>query len=243
VPVDIGLREQAEGAAGVTRTSRANELVSIEVDPLFETRLSRTIESYDSNAESYAQRFQYVDLGEHRRRFLQHLPKSVGLVLDAGCGSGRDLGLFARDGIQAIGLDRSAELLRIARGAGRTAVNGDLRDLPFKPASFAGVWACASLVHLSMPEVARALTEFKRVLRPDGNLFLSVRHGCGIEERLDPSGHSRWFYLYSAPVIRKLLLESGFIDIDAEVEPGAAHGTWINAHARSTGSNDIADAC
>ncbi|VEG40476.1 type 11 methyltransferase [Mycolicibacterium flavescens] len=243
MPVEIGLREQVEGGAGLARTSTASVSPAAEAASLFETRLSQTIESYDSNAEIYAERFQFVDLGEDRRRFLQHLPKSTGLVLDAGCGPGRDLGFFMRDGFPAIGLDKSAELLRIARSAGHAVVHGDLRELPFESGSFAGIWACASLVHLPNAELACALAEFKRVLRPGGSLFVSVRHGCGIEERFDPSGHRRWFYLYTAPEIRRLLLESGFVDIDAEVQPGAAHGTWINAHARSAGNRDIADAC
>ncbi len=243
MPVEIGLRDQVEGGAGFASSSRASELPAAEVASVFETRLCQTIESYDSNAETYAERFQFVDLGEDRRRFLQHLPKSTALVLDAGCGPGRDLGFFARDGFRAIGLDKSAELLRIARSAGHAVIRGDLRDLPFESGSFAGIWACASLVHLPDAELSRALAEFKRVLRPGGSLFVSVRHGCGIEERFDPSGHRRWFYLYTAPEIRRLLLESGFVDIDAEVEPGAAHGTWINAHARSAyDSDNIADA-
>lgn len=238
MPVNVEFRDVIEGSSNLPHTSGVNELLLTKADSMWEARLSETIDYYDANAESYARRFQFVDLSEHRRQFLQSFREPTGLVLDAGCGPGRDLGFFERDGFRAIGLDKSAELLRIARKAGYPVINGDLRDLPFSSSAFAGLWACASLVHLPNTEVVRALTEFRRVLRPRGSIFLSVRHGCGVEERLDPSGHNRWFYLYSASGIQQLLLESGFVDIDVKVEPGAVNGTWINAHARSAGPAD-----
>ena len=229
----VGFKDHLESFAPGAQISNAVPAGGATADSHFEARLSQTIESYDSNAETYTTRFQHVDLSEHRRRFLKRLPSPTGLLLDAGCGPGRDLRLFAQDGFRAIGLDRSAGLLGIARSAGHDVVEGDLRDIPFKSGSFAGVWACASLLHLSIAELASALAEFKRVLRPDGNLFASVRYGFGVEERPDESGHKRWFYLYSAPDIEQVLLQSGFVDIEAKVEPGAAHGTWVNIHARS----------
>jgi SAM-dependent methyltransferase len=199
----------------------------------FEARLSQTIAAYDADAIGYTERFQHVDLTAHRQRFLRSLRGPNAVVLDAGCGPGRDIGYFVRDGVRAVGIDRSFELLRIARKQGHQVVEADLRNIPMESETFSGVWACASLVHLSPLHIRSALAEFKRVLRPHGNLFLSVRHGSGIEQRADTSGITRWFYMYSLPLLEELLLESGFVDIDAHVEAGVAHGTWINAHARS----------
>jgi SAM-dependent methyltransferase len=233
MPVHRGFGPSIEEIAGVPASSTAATPENPTSSVLLEERLMQTIESYDSNAESYTNRFRDVDLDGHRHRFSQQLPDMTAVVLDAGCGPGRDLGRLALDGFRAIGIDRSAGLLRLARNAGHDVVEGDFREMPFESGSFAGIWACASLLHLPIAELPAALNEFGRVLQTDGRLFLSVRHGCGIEKRLDPTGHTRWFYLYSGPQIERVLLESGFVDIELKVEPGAAHGTWVNVHARS----------
>jgi SAM-dependent methyltransferase len=198
-----------------------------------EDRLRETIAAYDVNASSYADRFKSVDLTDHRQRFVHRLPDRTGIVLDAGCGPGRDLGLFRTDGVRAVGIDRSAALLGKAAIAGYSVIEADLRCIPTESQVFDGVWACASLLHLSSVQMASALAEFNRVLRPGGALFLSVVHGAGVEHRVDRTGQARWFYLYSAPLLERLLEEAGFVDVDARVEPGVVRGTWVNVHARS----------
>lgn len=200
---------------------------------LLEVRLAQTIAAYDADAVGYATRFEHVDLAEHRARLLGQSHQTSDFVLDAGCGPGRDLTYFARDGVQAIGLDMSSELLRVARRQGHRVIQADLRDIPTKSNVFSGVWACASLVHLTPSQMREALSEFRRVLRPGGRIFVTVRHGSGVEERTDTNGNTRWFYFYSASTVERLLIESGFVDVDATVDPGAAHGTWVNVHARS----------
>jgi hypothetical protein len=80
VPVKIELRDPAEGGTGLSFTSRAGELPAPPDFVLSETLLRRTIESYDSNAKTYAERFQFVDLGRDRRRFLQQLPDTTRIL-------------------------------------------------------------------------------------------------------------------------------------------------------------------
>jgi SAM-dependent methyltransferase len=53
------------------------------------------------------------------------------------------------------------------------AHQGDARRLPVATGCVDGVWAKASLLHLQRDDVARALTEVRRILRPGGILFVS----------------------------------------------------------------------
>jgi SAM-dependent methyltransferase len=194
--------------------------------------LATTIDTYDAIAESYASQFDDVDLAEDRARFLEALPR--GVVLDAGCGSGRDCRLFARDGVPSVGIDISSGMLAAARR--RTIsplVSADVRSLPFRAASFAGVWCCAVLLHLDATDFARSIEEFRRVLVDDGGLFVSVRHGVGSEVRRAGASGTRRFVLYKCDEVADLVALGGFDVTAATAEPGVVGGgTWINVHAR-----------
>jgi ubiquinone/menaquinone biosynthesis C-methylase UbiE len=196
-------------------------------------QFEETIRTYDITAKEYAARFSHVNLADHRDTFVKAMNKKDALVLDAGCGSGRDCELLSREGNRVVGLDRSAGLLAVAAHITTASlVRADLRLLPFRDRMFFGIWSCASLVHLPPDEAAVALREFSRVLLPGGSLFVAVRHGNESERRVDENGNARWFHLYSAPKMEALLLRSGFEGVSARVEGGVSGGVWVNAHAR-----------
>ena len=98
-----------------------------------------------------------------------------GPVLELGCGTGRVLVPVARTGVKAIGVDRSAAMLtravrrtqRLAAAKRPRTVRGDIRHLPFCPATFGQV-----IAHLSQ----------EQPLLP-GDLLGSgtVGRGCGLE--------------------------------------------------------------
>lgn len=92
-----------------------------------------------------------------------------GRTLDVGCGTGRNLPLYAAD-VGAIGLDPAWQSLRRARR--RTPrvplVQGSAEALPFGDGVFDTV--VSGLVFCSVPDPARGLAEVKRVLRPGGSL-------------------------------------------------------------------------
>jgi ubiquinone/menaquinone biosynthesis C-methylase UbiE len=94
-----------------------------------------------------------------------------GRVLDIGCGRGGSLARLARRGFRAVGLDRSAPALAAARQAEAPLVLADGGRLPFADAALDGVLAECTLS--VMPDRARALAEWRRVLRLHGRLGLS----------------------------------------------------------------------
>lgn len=99
-------------------------------------------------------------------------------ILDAGCGSGT-LSKALRDlGATVTGIDASARMLDLARlrlGGDVALHQVDLNDpLPFDNGTFDDV--IASLVLHYLEDWAPALSEMRRVLRPDGRLLVSVDH-------------------------------------------------------------------
>ena len=104
---------------------------------------------------------------------------SAGLdILDVGCGQGIDLVAYARAGAHVTGVDltpRHVELaqahLAVAGLAGRVLV-GDAERLPFEDASFDRVSSNGVLHHT--PDIAAALREIRRVIRPGGEVRVIV---------------------------------------------------------------------
>lgn len=119
-------------------------------------------------------RLEQTRLGESRRWVCE---RARGEVLVAGIGTGLDLTLLPREA-RATGLDLSERMLEVARGRATALgrgedrfVPGDAMALPFAASSFDAVLCTFALC--SVPEPARALREFRRVLRPDGLLLLA----------------------------------------------------------------------
>jgi demethylmenaquinone methyltransferase/2-methoxy-6-polyprenyl-1,4-benzoquinol methylase len=103
-----------------------------------------------------------------------------GVVLDAGAGSGDLAAACLAAGASAVVcLDRSPEMFAVAREklaaheeAGRVRfVLGDVGRLPFRDGAFDN--AGSAFVVRNIPDVAAALAETRRVLRPGGRLALA----------------------------------------------------------------------
>jgi SAM-dependent methyltransferase len=123
------------------------------------------------------------------------LPASL---LDAGCGDGRNLVYFLRNGFDVFGVDstpRSVEYVRLlaARLApGLPADNfivSNVEKMPFADNRFDLVISSAVL-HFAADEKQfdEMLTEMWRVLRPGGMLFARLASSIGIEGLVTPLG-------------------------------------------------------
>ena len=93
-------------------------------------------------------------------------------VLDAGCGSGRNMVEFARLG-DVQGVDPAPEALAAARDRGLTSLTrASLDALPFDDASFDILFATDVLEHVD--DDGAALRELRRVAAPGALLLLTV---------------------------------------------------------------------
>ncbi|MBF0545214.1 MAG: class I SAM-dependent methyltransferase [Candidatus Riflebacteria bacterium] len=107
-----------------------------------------------------------------------HLPDRKEIkILDAGCGTGACLWFLAREGLTAIGVDGSFSGLLKARSRlmkeslTEFLSRSDLRNLPFKNASFDAVIDISSAHQNRVADIKTIFSEFRRVLKPDGIIF------------------------------------------------------------------------
>ena len=123
-------------------------------------------------------------------------------VLDAGCGSGRNLDYLARAGfaIRAVDADKDAvdATRRRLAGLGLAADDGDVRraditDLPWPDGRFDVVLCSAVLHFLDGHESFRhAIDELWRVLDRGGILWTRLASTIGIEGRVEARGDGRY---------------------------------------------------
>lgn len=100
-------------------------------------------------------------------------------VLDLGCGNGRLYELFKDKIVGYCGIDISEKLIDIAKSRypGVRFRVGDALNLPFPDNLFDNVFGVAVFHHIPSKEFRlRFLSEAKRVLKPQGKLFLTVWH-------------------------------------------------------------------
>ncbi|HEV2387202.1 MAG TPA: class I SAM-dependent methyltransferase [Candidatus Acidoferrales bacterium] len=116
------------------------------------------------------------------------IPQARGDVLEVGIGSGRNLPYYSAEVRRVWGVDPSAELREMARGriaASRFPVEYLLqsaeRRLPLPDASIDTVVVTATLC--SIPDVASALEQMRRVLKPGGRLMF-LEHGRAVDPRV-----------------------------------------------------------
>jgi ArsR family transcriptional regulator len=103
--------------------------------------------------------------------------RPVGRLVDIGTGTGRMIELFGREADHALGLDRSPEMLRLARvklaEAGLVAAElrqGDMYALPL-PAGSADTVIIHQVLHYAQ-QPAAAVAEAARLLAPGGRLLI-----------------------------------------------------------------------
>ncbi len=122
--------------------------------------------------------------------------RSCGQLLDIGTGTGRIIELLADKADRAIGVDRSPEMLRLARArlsqAGRSnweLQQADVGSLPFQPTSFDTLVIHQVLHFLPAPEVA--IASAAGLLRTDGQLLIVDFAPHDHEELRDAHAHTR----------------------------------------------------
>jgi len=114
---------------------------------------------YERHARRYFEDTVDVDLGPLYGRFLANVPPG-GALLDAGCGSGRDVRRFRAVGYRVEAFDASAAMAALASEyLGLPAAVRRFQEVDWQ-GRFDGVWACASLLHVlpaELPDVLRRL--------------------------------------------------------------------------------------
>jgi len=139
-------------------------------------------EYYRQNAQRFFTDTVSVDMSALYPHFVDFLPPGA-RILDAGCGSGRDVKAFSEMGFDVEAFDASAELVALARQlSGKPVVQMRFQDVDAIE-RYDGIWCCASLLHVSDTELPEVMTKLAIALKPGGVWYLSFKHGRGEREK------------------------------------------------------------
>lgn len=140
--------------------------------------VANTVDFYNQNADAFFADTVKVDMSGLYSRFLQSVP-IAGLLLDAGCGSGRDSKAFLAMGYRVSAFDASPALAEMAAKLIEQPVSTRTFDQVDEVACYDGIWACASLLHLPESALPAAFGRLWTALKPNGVVYVSFKLGEG----------------------------------------------------------------
>lgn len=124
-------------------------------------------------------------------------------LLDAGCGSGRNLVYFLRNGYDVFAVDRSEAAVDAVRKlavpwSGELQAEEQIRQEPVEKMSFANdsfdAVICSAVLHFAEDDrhFQHMVAELWRVLKPGGLLFTRLASSIGLEDKAVPLGGNRF---------------------------------------------------
>ena len=172
---------------------------------------ARTIAHYDNSAEAFRAGTRDHDVSQNYEALLGAIDgDGPYMLLDFGCGPGRDLAYFKSLGHTGVGLEGSAQFVEMARAAtGCEVLHQDFVNLSLPAARFDGVFANASLFHVPTQELPRVLRQLRDALVARGVLFCSNPHGNGEEGFRS----ERYGAFHSIDAWRAHVTAAGFVEI------------------------------
>lgn len=160
-------------------------------------------------------------------RFTSKLASSS-LILDFGCGSGRDTKYFLEHGFKVEAMDGSEELCKAASKFTGITVNHQLFQDWKSEAKYNAIWAYASILHLSKQELKRVINNIRDALLPSGIFYTSFKYG-----NFEGVRNGLYFTDMTESSFAELINEvTGFEIIEewitSDVRPGREEEKWLN---------------
>ena len=188
---------------------------------------SKTIRYYNENAGEFAANTVGANMEYHQERFCEWLPKG-GLILDFGCGSGRDTKYFMSQGYRVEALDGSEELCRMASGFTGIEVQHRYFYELDEEDRYDGIWACSSILHLPIDELKEVFPKMAKALGNQGVVYASFKYGEFEGER-----NERYFTDLNEERLHRLADEAGVFIVEEtwitpDVRSGREEEKWLN---------------
>jgi trans-aconitate methyltransferase len=186
-----------------------------------------TIAYYNDKSTQYAQDTQHVDFTEFQNIFMSYLQPNA-LIVDLGCGAGRDSKAFLEKCFRIIAVDGSSALASIAEEYIGQEVICDTFQHYTPAANVYGIWACASLLHLPEDEIKDVITRLTKKLNPGGVFYMSFKHGDFAGFR-----NERFFTDLTNSRFKELIkdipdIEIVYEKISTDVRAGRENEQWLN---------------
>lgn len=133
---------------------------------------------------------------------------AIASVLDIGCGTGANLAQL-HPNLRRVGVDFVSEALQFTRSRGIAALaQADAVALPFADASFDAALMLDVLYHAAVLDKLAALREARRILRPEGTLYVNVPAYAWLRSAHDRAVHTSM--RFTARQLRTMLVDAGF---------------------------------
>ena len=193
--------------------------------------MNNTLSYYNTNTSLFVESTQSVQMTEAWSRFTAKLPASS-IILDFGCGSGRDTKYFLEYGYQVEAIDGSEELCKVASAyTGITVKNQLFTDLS-EVQKYDAIWACSSILHASSTELVIIMKKIWTALRDNGVFYTSFKYGTFEGER-----NGRYFTDMTEASLSDLLTKATGFNIEeqwitSDVRPGREEEKWLNVILR-----------
>ena len=193
---------------------------------------------YDSMAEVY---LTWGDDGEDvaRNHFFAEFSERLSdgaQVLDFGCGAGEPSTKLLAERFSVVGVDISEVQLQLARELVPSAkfIHGDITELVFPNASFAGVTAFYSISHIPREEHGELFRRIAAWLEPGGLFLATLGAGDLPDWEGEWLGVPMFFSSHRGETNRELLRTAGFeLLLDEIIETHEPTGTvsflWVLA--------------
>ncbi len=118
------------------------------------------------------------------------------------------------------GIDTEPSFVQHALRAGLSVIQADVRTYETNQ-KFDGIWACASLLHLSKKDMVQVIERLKGMLETSGVLFVSLKEGDS--ETVDEKGRLMTF------VSQDFLEKLGFKVLSMTDDINGGGLRWLNA--------------
>lgn len=192
-----------------------------------------TLGYYDNHADEFYNSTVNVEFKSTQENFLSKLKKGS-YILDFGCGSGRDTKYFLEKGYKVDAIDGSKQLCKLASEyTGNKVKNMFFQELSEK-AKYDGIWACSSILHLSVDELIDVLEKMRIALKDNGIIYTSFKYGHFSGER-----NGRFFTDMTENSFEELLNNISGLMIEEkwitkDVRPGRGEEKWLNLILRKS---------
>ena len=200
-----------------------------------------SIDYYNRYAVPYYEETVDASMEEVMKPFVELLSEESenAEVLDLGCGSGRDTLLLEEYGFYVTPMDGSEEMCKLAEvNTDKEVLQMTYDEMEFDDV-FDGIWACASLIHLTEDEMRKVMKKLVQALKENGVLYFSVHRG-------DRDGiyHGRYFHDYNRRELQSLMEEYPELEVvdiwtTQDVRSEKSDKLWLNVLARKTGKESL----